>query len=123
MSDGRPVDDQDGSAATVVVRRNPAEHRFEVWVDGEWAGMTEYQVAGRQLLALTHTKIEPRFGGQGLASALISATLNELRTEQISVLPFCPFVKAFIEKHLDYLDLVPADSRSRFGLPAAADPS
>lgn len=32
------------------------------------------------------------------------------------MLPFCPFVNAWIGKHPDYLDLVPADQRERFGL-------
>jgi predicted GNAT family acetyltransferase len=111
---GRPVTSR--VMDEVVVSRNSAEHRFEVAVDGEWAGSSEYQIAGEKLLAFTHTRIEPQFGGHGLASSLISTALDELRAEDVSVLPFCPFVKAFIEKHPDYLDLVPADSRSRFGL-------
>jgi hypothetical protein len=32
------------------------------------------------------------------------------------VLPYCPFVRGYIERHPDYLDLVPADRRSGFGL-------
>jgi hypothetical protein len=32
------------------------------------------------------------------------------------VLPFCPFVKSYIERHGELLELVPADQRERFGL-------
>ncbi len=32
------------------------------------------------------------------------------------VLPHCPFVKAYIEKHDEYVDLVPAEQRASFGL-------
>lgn len=32
------------------------------------------------------------------------------------MLPYCPFVKAFIAKHEEYLDLVPEAKRARFGL-------
>jgi predicted GNAT family acetyltransferase len=101
----------------IVVNHDAEHHRFTIAVDGAAAGMTEYQQAGDHLLAITHTRIEAGFEGRGLASQLISQTLEELRRQQLSVLPFCPFVKAFIAKNPEYLDLVPAESRDRFGLP------
>lgn len=101
----------------ILVAHDVEHHRFTITVGGEAAGMTEYQKAADHLLAITHTKIEAGFEGRGLASQLISQTLDDLRRQQLSVLPFCPFVKAFIAKHPDYLDLVPAESRARFGLP------
>ncbi|MEV1200449.1 N-acetyltransferase, partial [Microbispora rosea] len=42
------------------------------------------------------------------------AALDAARDAGLSVLPFCPFVKRYIERHPDYLDLVPADQRARF---------
>jgi hypothetical protein len=36
------------------------------------------------------------------------------------VLPFCQFVRGWFEKHSEELDLVPADRRKQFGLPADA---
>jgi hypothetical protein len=32
------------------------------------------------------------------------------------VLPYCPFVKSYIQKHPEYLDLVPAERRASFDL-------
>jgi hypothetical protein len=46
--------------------------------------------------------------------------LDEVRARGGEVLPYCPFVKSFIEKHPDYLDLVPTNQRAAFGLPVAA---
>lgn len=34
----------------------------------------------------------------------------------VTVCPYCPFVRAFIEEHTGYLDLVPVEARGRFGL-------
>jgi hypothetical protein len=31
-------------------------------------------------------------------------------------MPYCKFVRAYIEKNPEYLDLVPTDQRHRFGL-------
>ena len=101
------------------VRENEAEHRFEIWIDGELAGQTVYQGTG-PTLPFVHTEIDERFGGQGLGSVLIREALDTVRARGGQVLPHCPFVKRFIEKHPDYLDLVPAARRAGFGLPETA---
>jgi uncharacterized protein len=101
------------------VRENVAEHRFEIWIDGELAGHTVYQGTG-QVQPFVHTEIDDRFGGRGLGSVLIREALNSVRARGGQVLPYCPFVKSFIQKHPDYLDLVPPTQRAAFGLPETA---
>jgi predicted GNAT family acetyltransferase len=100
----------------VCVRDVPGHSRFEIRVGGELAGFTDYR---RQppLIAFTHTLIDPRFEGQGLAHRLIETALSESRSAGLSVLPFCPFVHSFIADHDEYLDLVPSDLRGAFDLP------
>ena len=98
------------------VRENTAEQRFEIWVDGELAGFTTYEEHGSRL-SFMHTEIDGRFGGRGLGSILIRETLDAVRARGGEVLPYCPFVKAFILKHPDYLDLVPVSRRATFDLP------
>jgi predicted GNAT family acetyltransferase len=63
-----------------------------------------------------HTEIDPRFEGRGLGGKLVSAALDEARADGQIVLPFCPFVNGYIERHPQYADLVPAEYRERFGL-------
>jgi hypothetical protein len=48
----------------------------------------------------------------------VSAALDDARDNHLSVLPFCPYVRAYIADHLEYLDLVPIKRRSSFRLPA-----
>ena len=97
----------------MVTSDNPSASQFEIVVDGELAGHAEYHDghAGR---AFTHTEIAAGYEGLGLASQLIRHALDDARTDGRRVLPFCPFVRAFIERHPDYLDLV--DDPHRFGL-------
>ena len=98
-----------------VVRDNPAQKRFEVLLDDEVAGFTTYQtVAGA--VAFMHTEIDERFEGQGLGSTLVRRALNDVRDRGLDVLPYCPFVRAYIRRHREYVDLVPADMRHRFEL-------
>jgi predicted GNAT family acetyltransferase len=95
----------------------PERSRFEVRVDGDVAGYSEYQ-RRPGLIAFVHTLIDPRFEGRGLGSTLVREALSEARSEGLSVLPFCPFVRGYIAGHLEYLDLVPEGMRAQFDLPA-----
>ena len=108
------------TAADVRVLDAPERSRFEIRVDGELAGFTEYR-RRPGLIAFTHTLIDPRFEGRGLASQLVRTALSEARSEGLAVLPFCPFVRQYIAGHsAEYLDLVPGDLRDAFELAANA---
>jgi hypothetical protein len=95
---------------------NPQATRFDILVDDQVAGFTQYQRRG-STISFTHTEIDPSFEGRGLGSVLVRAALDAARAEGLSVLPFCPFVRRFIQRHSEYVDLVPADRRPQFELP------
>lgn len=101
--------------APIEVVDNPAEDRYEICVGGELAGFTQYRQrpAG---LAFTHTEIDDRFEGQGLGGKLVAFALDDARSRGLAILPLCPFVKSYIERHPEYLDLVPEEKRGEFGL-------
>ena len=54
------------------------ELRYEISVDGEPAGFTQYVDDGAQRIFF-HTEIDERFGGRGLASALVAGALTDTR--------------------------------------------
>jgi uncharacterized protein len=97
------------------VRDNSGESRYEIWLDDELAGFTEYSLHGTEA-DFTHTQIEGRFEGHGLATQLIQAALDDARRRGWQVMPYCPFVRKFVANHAEYQDLVPAGHRARFGL-------
>jgi predicted GNAT family acetyltransferase len=97
------------------VADNPEADRYEVFADGELAGFVTYRRApGR--IAFRHTEVDDAFEGRGVGSTLVSAVLDDARAAGLEVLPFCPFVRGYIAKHPEYLDLVPEDRREGFGL-------
>lgn len=98
-----------------LVRDNPDASRYEILVDDEVAGFIDYH-ARKGLIALVHTEIGDRHGGQGLGTTLVTGALDDARARGLRVLPFCPFVNAFLVDHEKYRDLVPADHREHFGL-------
>lgn len=83
----------------------PDERRYEVRSDGEVAGYAEY-ILTEGLITFTHTEIDPAFEGKGLGSVLVRGALDDVRTRKLAVLPLCPFVKGWIQRHRDYADLV-----------------
>lgn len=99
----------------IAVTDNRDEQRYEIRVGAELAGFAQYRPRAEQI-AFTHTEIDGRFEGQGLGSRLISFALDDVRGRGLGVLPFCPFVRSFIERHREYADLVPEDRRAAFDL-------
>ena len=88
------------------VRNNPTEYRYEIWVNGELAGYTRYLLR-RGRIAFIHTEVYEPYEGLGLGSKLARAALDDARARGLMVMPFCPFIADFIERHLDeYRDLV-----------------
>lgn len=98
-----------------TVIHNADERQYEIWDDDELAGHTAYHPF-HGALAFIHTEVDARFEGQGLGSTLVRGALDEVRSRGESVLPFCPFVRGYITKHREYVDLVPAHDRDSFGL-------
>ena len=97
------------------VRDNPEVERYEALVDGELAGFIVYR-SRPGLIAFMHTEVDDAFEGQGIGSALVGGALDDVRRRGFEVLPFCPFVNAYIKKHQEYADLVPESQRMAFGL-------
>jgi len=104
-----------GTTGTVAVCDVPERERYEITVDGLPAGHLAYLLR-RELIALVHTEVDERFEGHGLGSRLIRFALDDARKRGLAVLPFCPFVKSFIERNREYADLIPANMRARFDL-------
>jgi predicted GNAT family acetyltransferase len=102
-------------SADVVVADNPEQQRYEVTADGALAGFAQYR-ARPGLIAFIHTEIDDAFEGRGLGGRLVSFALDDARRQGLEVLPFCPFVNAYIERHPEYVDLVPEAQRQKFGL-------
>ncbi len=94
---------------------NPDQERYEIRVDGALAGFAVYK-RRPGLIAFIHTEVDPRFEGQGIGGQLARSVLDAARADGEQVLPFCPFIRGWIEQHPAYVDLVPSGQRVPFGL-------
>jgi predicted GNAT family acetyltransferase len=97
-----------------VVRDNQAQQRYEIVADGQVAGTLTYRLRDG-VVSFQHTEVEDAYSGKGFASTLVRTALDRTRANRLHVLPYCPYVRGWIEKHPDYIDLVPADKQPEFG--------
>jgi len=89
----------------VTVSRSTEYERYEISVDGQQAGLAAYTDSGTQRI-FHHTEIGEDFGGRGLGSTLIARALAETRDAGMRIVPVCPFVAKYLEKHHEMDDLV-----------------
>jgi predicted GNAT family acetyltransferase len=87
-----------------TVSDNPAQQRYELAVDGHVAA-SYYEIADG-VVTFVHTEVPPELGGKGIGTKLIKGALDQVRAGGLKVIAQCPFVKAYIEKHPEYADLL-----------------
>ena len=87
-----------------TVRDNKAEAEFELTVRDHRA-IAAYQMEG-DTIVFTHTIVPTAIAGHGVASKLIRAALDSARDRGLKVIAQCEFVRAYIDKHPEYRDLL-----------------
>lgn len=93
-------------ADTGEVRDNAAEGQYELAVDGKSAVLAYMRDGGT--IRLTHTEVPPELEGKGIGSRIVKHALDKARADGEKVAPWCAFVRAYIERHPEYQDLVAA---------------
>jgi uncharacterized protein len=88
----------------LVVVNNEARHRFQIAHEGQVAELT-YRREGDRIRYI-HTIVPPEFEGHGIAGKLAQHALDFARAEHLGVVPQCPYVASYIERHPEYADLV-----------------
>jgi hypothetical protein len=88
----------------LTLENNPAAQRFEARVDQHLAQLAYEQ--SEQRIIFTHTEVPEQLRGQGIAAKLARIALEHARTQGLTVVPRCPFVKGYIEKHPEFQDLL-----------------
>jgi uncharacterized protein len=96
----------------------PERGRFEIRVGDRVVGLASYHVDDG-VMTLPHTEVDPGMGGRGLGTALVAGVLDAARGRGLHVLPYCSFVRRYIQQHPELLDLVAEADRPAFGLATA----
>lgn len=100
------------ATSLIEVRNAPERSRYEILVDGEIAGFTDYRPEEGSLV-FDHTVVLDQYAGRGLASALARGALDDVRAQQARIVPVCSFIAGWVVKNPDYGDLVDEELLAR----------
>ena len=92
---------------SIEVVDHPEKQRYEAREDGEVVGFAAYR-RHDDVVVFTHTEVDDRQEGKGVGSTLVRTALDDVRRQGLSIEPRCPFVKAWVDRHPDYQDLLAA---------------
>jgi predicted GNAT family acetyltransferase len=83
---------------------NKQQSRYELAVEGDTAVLQYMERDGA--LYLTHTEVPPELEGQGIGGRIVKHALEDAKRRGRKVAPWCPFVRAYIDRHPEYQPLV-----------------
>jgi len=103
---------------TFVISDNPESGAFELRDAGRLVGLARYAVVpasegNAERVVFFHTEVSRAYEGQGLAGRLAEAALDQTVASGRTIVPVCPYIKAFLRRHEQYAEHVatprPAD--------------
>ena len=83
---------------------NETDRQYEFHVDG-FVPKIEYIKSGDKIY-LTHTEVPKELGGKGIASSLAKQVLEDIQQKGWKLIPLCPFVVKYIQRHPEWEPLV-----------------
>jgi predicted GNAT family acetyltransferase len=81
------------------VHDDPEHHRFVLSDEGSEAQLV-YRLDGDRLV-LEHTEVPEELGGRGLGGVLVRAALERAVADHLTIAPWCPFARRWLERHPD----------------------
>lgn len=78
---------------------NEQAQRFEAAGEPDIAYLT-YERSGDRM-TLVHTEVADDLEGRGLGSALVRTALDHADAADLTIVPQCPFVSSWLERHPD----------------------
>jgi predicted GNAT family acetyltransferase len=91
----------------ITVTDNQAASRFEITEDGHLAEL-RYHRSGKRL-ALIHTEVPVELEGRGIGGRLVTAAAGRAAREGLTIVPYCPFARGWLERHPDVAGRVSID--------------
>lgn len=88
----------------IAITEHEGERRFSTTVDGHEAYLSFSEDGSR--IILLHTFVPPELEGRGIAGRLATHGLGYAREHGMKVVPECPYVRSYIERHPEYQELV-----------------
>lgn len=83
------------------IENNLKKGRWEVTDDGRVIAFAEYR-SRPDKISFIHTEVDPDYEGQGIASRLAQAALDDAVARGVRIGVYCPFIRTYIDRHPKY---------------------
>lgn len=90
-----------------VVAHNTELNRYET-VRDEGVAVLEYRRRANRLV-LVHTGVPKPLEGLGIGGKLVAAAVADARSQDLTIVPLCPYARSWIERHPNAVDGVDID--------------
>ena len=88
---------------------NRERSRYELTIDGQTAHL-DYDRKPDTII-FVHTEVPPSLRGHHLGDALARRAIDDAHAAGLKIVPVCPFVRGWIDRHQEYADLVAPSRR------------
>ena len=65
-----------------------------------------YSRAGANRIIIDHTEVHPDFNGQGVGKKLVMAAVEHARSNNLRILPLCPFARSVFDRTEEIRDVL-----------------
>jgi predicted GNAT family acetyltransferase len=89
----------------------PADNRFVVRLEGHEAELVYHRNGDR--LVLVHTEVPDEMSGHGVGGRLVGAAVARAESEHLTIVPWCPFARRWLQDHPDVAARVDIDWHSQ----------
>ena len=84
---------------------NEERDQYEFHI-GKYVPKIEYIKTKNGEIYLTHTEVPVALEGKGVGSQLAEKVLKDIEKQELRLVPLCPFVAGYIQKHPDWRRIV-----------------
>lgn len=84
--------------ADIVIERENERDSYVIQTGGTEAGYVHF-IQGDGNITFDHTRIDPAFGGQGLAGKLVEAAITDATARGSRIIPVCPYVQNWLRSN------------------------
>lgn len=85
--------------------KNEKSNRFELTLAGDIAYI-DYTEKPPSKIYLTYIEVPEQLEGQGIGSELTKRTLQYIDKHDLLLIPQCPFIKSYIQRHPEFKSLL-----------------
>jgi len=87
-------------------KQGKAKSMFYVEQDGQLLAEMVYSMPTPDKMIIEHTEVDESLSGKGVGKQLVHAAVEYARTNNIKIIPMCPFAKSVLDKVKEWQDVL-----------------